>query len=102
VSAEFHQFDKGTKLRATVVDQDSVVVNLASSTVKQYIIRKPSGTEVTLDLSFVTDGSDGKVEYVTTSSTLDEAGFYKLQGYIEIGSNNWHTDTITFRVHPNL
>ncbi len=98
---EIHVGDIGTKLRATLYEDDEVV-DLQSATVKQYIIKKPGNVQIVVDCSFVTDGTDGKIEYTSTSETFDSPGYYKLQGYIEIAGNKWHTDTTTFRVHPNL
>lgn len=101
-SAEFHVGDLGTALTATLVDEDTEVVPLQSASVKQYTIKKPSGAEIIVDCDFVTDGSDGQIQYVTVASTFDEAGYYKLQGYLEMGTSKWRTNTITFRVYPNI
>lgn len=100
--SEFHVADVGVALRATIKDEETDVVPLQSASVKQYTIRKPSGAEITVDCDFVTDGSDGLIQYVTVASTFDEAGYYKLQGYLEMGTSKWHTNTITFRVYPNI
>jgi hypothetical protein len=101
MSAELHVGDVGVKLRSTIMD-GSEVADLSTQTLLQYLLRKPSGTVSTLTASLVNDGLDGLIEFITVSGTLNEAGFYKLQAYIEITSNKWHTDTVTFRVYPNL
>lgn len=101
MAAELHVGDAGTKIRATIMDGSSPA-DLSTQTLLQYKLRKPSGTVVVLNASLVNSGVDGLIQYITSASTLDEAGMYKLQAYIEIASNHWHTDEIMFRVYPNL
>ncbi len=102
MAAELHVGDVGTKIRSLILDQSSEIVPLDGATILQYIIVKPSKTVVVLNCTLVSDGTDGLMEFLTTASTLDEAGFYTLQGYIEVSTNKWHTDQIRFRVYPNL
>lgn len=98
---EIHIDDIGTQFIVTIKDDD-VAVDLSTATTKQLIFRKPDGTKLTKNASFVTDGTDGKLKYVSVSGDLNEAGYWKLQAYIAIGSNAWKTNTTIFRVHPNL
>lgn len=99
---DLHVDDIGTRIIVTLVDSDDQPVDLSDTTLRQFLIRKPSGTIVTATATFVTDGTDGQLQYITISTTFSEAGFYKLQVYIEEDSNRWHTDKTTFRVYPNL
>lgn len=101
MGAELHVGDSGTKIRSTIIDGGSPA-DLSNQTLLQYIIKKPSGTIITVNCSLVNSGTDGLIQYITTNSTFDEAGYYKLQAYIEINTSHWHTDEITFRVFPNL
>jgi len=102
MAAELHVGDIGTEIQALILDQAETIVDLSGATVLQYILYKPSKTIVELNCSLVNDGTDGLMEFITDASTLNEAGFYSLQGYIEVSTNKWHTDTIKFRVYPNL
>jgi uncharacterized protein involved in high-affinity Fe2+ transport len=101
MAAEFHVGDVGTALIATILD-NGTAMPLATATTLQYILRKPSGTEVTKTALLYTDGSDGKIKYITVAGDFDEAGHYKIQAYIVNPSGNWYTEIYTFRVYPNL
>jgi hypothetical protein len=91
--------DVGTALRCTVKDEDDATVNVSTATVKRIKLEDPDGTVVTKTASFYTDGSDGKIQYVTTATDLHTAGEWKLYGYVEVGSGAWHTDPERITVH---
>lgn len=101
MAAEIHIEDIGTQFIITIND-GSVAVDLSTASTKQIIFRKPSGSKITKNASFVNTGSDGKIKYTTLSGDLDEAGYWKIQVYLVIGSNSWKTDMMIFRVYPNL
>ena len=69
---------------------------------KQIIIKKPSGTKVTANTAFSTDGTDGKMYYNAVDGDLDESGSYKLQGKVVISDGTFYTDITSFKVHRNL
>ena len=101
--AQIHIGDIGTVFQATVKDQDGAIVNLASSTARQLTFKKPDGVNMVKNAVFVTDGTDGKIKYVTAASTdLDQAGEWQLQGTVTFGTSVWHTDVEKFRVYANL
>ena len=60
----------------TVQDEDGVVVDLSTTATKVIVFKDPSGNEEEKTAAFVTDGSDGKLQYeVTDEDTVDdEAG----------------------------
>lgn len=98
---EIHVQDIGTQFKVTIKDGTSVVDVSGASTL-QLIFQKPSGTNVTKTASLFTDGTDGIIMYNSESGVLDEAGIWKMQGYIVDSSNSWRSDIQTFRVHRNL
>lgn len=102
MAAELHVGDVGTNIQSLILDQAEDIVDLSGATVKRYLLYKPDKTVVELDCVLVTNGTDGLMKFVTVANTLDQAGFYSLQGYIEVSTNKWHTDIIKFRVFPNL
>ncbi len=101
-NTEIHINDKGTVIQSTIMKNCSEVFDLSAADTIEYILKKPSGTVVTLTCVLVTDGSDGEIRYTSISSTFDEAGYYKLQAHIVLGSTEWRTNIETFRVYPNL
>ncbi len=54
------------------------------SSVRQIVVRKPSGVRVTLDADL--EGTDS-IQYTTVAGDLDEVGNWRLQAYIEMP--NW-------------
>ena len=98
---EIHVNDIGTVFTVTIKDGSSAV-NISTASQKDIMFRKPSGTCVSHAAAFVSDGTDGKIQYTVVSGDLDESGTYKLQSYVKIGSGEWYTDTTTFKVHKNI
>jgi len=98
---EIHLNDVGTQFLLTVTD-GSTAVDISSASVKQIIIKKPSGTKITANTAFTSDGTDGKMSYTTVTDDLDEAGSYKLQGKVVISDGTFYTDITNFKVHRNL
>jgi hypothetical protein len=98
---EIHLDDIGTKFLVTVTDGSSAV-DISSASTKQIIIQKPSGTKLTVATSFDSDGTDGKMSYITVTDDLDEAGSYKLQGKVVISDGTFYTDIASFKVYRNL
>lgn len=80
---EFLQKDAiGAQIQVTVVEDD-VIVDLSTATTKTLYFRKPNGTTVSKTADFVTDGTDGKLKYVTESAFLDMAGMWNIQAYVQ-------------------
>ena len=98
---EIHYGDIGTAIKCTFKD-NITVVDISSSTIAQLIFTKPDGSSVTKDGSFFTDGSDGVLQFVTTSGFLDQVGMWQIEGYIEMGGGKWRSDIKKTKVHRVL
>lgn len=99
---EVHYRDINSVFTVTIKDDD-VAVDISTATTKQLIFTKPSGSQLTKNASFYTDGTDGIIKYATVDGDLNEVGVWKLQAYIILsGGGTWHTDIAEFRVHRNL
>lgn len=93
----------GAAIELTVTE-DGEVVDLSDVVTKNLIFRKPGGSQVEKLGAFVTDGSDGKLRYVTESGFLDRAGLWKIQAYLEFpetGAYKGNGDVGEFRVKDN-
>lgn len=101
MASQIHEGDIGTKLLITVTD-DGQVVDISSAISLSIFIKKPDGTILTRVGSLETDGTDGKMYYITVSGDLDKAGSYKIQGQVVLPSGSYYTSTATFKVHCNL
>lgn len=102
MSSEIHVEDIGTQFTLTILDEDGAVVDISTATTKQITFYKSDKTILVVSGSFVTDGTDGKMKYVTVAGDLSVAGTYRVQGYIVIGSAAWHSDIVTFQVYENI
>ncbi len=101
MSSEIHVNDIGTEFRITIKD-DGVVVNLTTASLLQIIFEKPDGSILTVSAAFYTDGSDGIIKYNAVSGDLDQAGLYKIQANIEIGSSRYKSSHSSFKVYCNI
>jgi len=101
---EIHKGDIGTVFEVTVKDGDTVVDVSSASTEGSKKIRfsKPGGTVVEETATFSSNGTDGKIRYVTIADDLDTAGVWKWQAYVVLSSGTWNSDVKEFTVHPNL
>ena len=98
---EIHKGDIGTQFTVTVQD-GTTVVDISTASTKQLIFKKPGGTILTKSTSFVTDGTDGKMQYVSVDGDLSDDGVWKMQGKVIIGGNTFSTDITSFKVYKNL
>ncbi len=93
--------DVGTILELTVTDQGSVV-DLSDASTLEIIFGKPDGTFATETAAFSTDGTDGKMRYVSEASDFALVGAWRWQGNIVNPAGSWKTTVATFRVKENL
>ena len=98
---EIHKGDIGTQFTVTVQD-GTTVGDISTASTKQLIFKKPGGTILTKSTSFVTDGTDGKMQYVSVDGDLSDDGVWKMQGKVIIGGNTFSTDITSFKVYRNL
>lgn len=101
--AVFRLNDIGTLLQITIIDaQTNLPRDISSAIVLKLLLMKPSGALLEKAAEFVTDGTDGKIKYILVSGDLNEAGPWQIQGYIEIGSDELHSEIEEFTVEGNL
>lgn len=98
---EIHNGDIGTIFEVTVYDGNSVV-DVSGALTLQLIFGKPSGNTMTKNATLVTDGTDGKIQYITVNGDIDEDGYWTLQAYIRLAAGNWRSNIADFRVYENL
>ncbi len=93
--------DIGTSFRATIKEDDTAV-DISTATTKQLIFEKPDGTIITRTASFVTDGTDGVIEYLSIAGDLDIGGDWRIQAYIIMSGWTGRTDIVEFKIYDNL
>lgn len=99
--AEIHHFDEGTVFEAQLVD-GAAILPLTAALTRELLFQKPDGTLVTKPAVLSTDGTDGKMEYVSEPGFLDQTGIWRWQPYVVFAAGEWHGDTHVFAVVPNL
>jgi hypothetical protein len=99
--SKIHVNDIGTDFRVTIVDNNTAV-DISSATSKTITFQKPNGVSVEKTATFVTDGSDGKIRYITVDGDLDDGGTWKIQGKVVTPAGSWNTDVESFRVYDNV
>ena len=97
--------DIGTIFELTIeesIDGIDTVVNVSSATTRQLIFRKPDQSVLTKTASFTTDGTDGKIRYVTAPGDIDTAGQWIVQGKVVMPSGTFYSSMIGFKVSSPL
>jgi len=76
----------------------------AGITVSEILLRDPNGVKASHAASFLTDGTDGKIHYVTVAGDLDVPGPWRLQGKVaDAGpSKTLYSEVGSFTVRENL
>ncbi len=106
-TSEFLQKDAvGAVIEVTILE-DTAALDVSTVTVKQLVFRKPGGTVVTKTASFSSDGTDGKLKYVTESGFLDEKSGgqnWKVQAAVTFPGSGFsgRSEVVEFQVKGNL
>lgn len=98
---EIHVGDIGTSFEVTLYDCD-VIVDVSGATTQEIVLLKPDESRVVKTTTFLSDGTDGVIRWLSQVDDLDQEGKWKLQGHIILPSGEWWTDTDEFKVYPNL
>lgn len=105
VNRDPHVGDVGTALVLLIVDQCGDVVDVSAATAITVFIKRPGSNGATLTKTGVldTDGTDGKIRYVTVAGDFTVAGNYKIQGRVTIPTGGpWSSVPAEFYVQGNL
>jgi hypothetical protein len=112
------QYGIGVRILCEIVDANGVPIDLSLCTVKRIYVEKPSARAaqekdadgelilsgvVYWDAEFVTDGTDGKIQFITTSITdLDEVGRYSIQAYCKSATEELTSSVSRFQVRRGI
>ncbi len=99
----FRKGEQNKTVNIYFVDEEDDGISIAAATTKQFIFRKPSGTEVTVTATFISSGTGGGLTYVIDVTTfLDESGTWKVQAVVSGTGFVWKTMWGQFPVEDNL
>jgi len=97
---EVHEGDIGTLFEFEI--NDGAVVDVSTSTSKTIKFKKPGGSVILRQASFVTNGTDGLLKYTTVVGDIDMTGRWYVQAVITLPGGTWSTDIEDFMVYENL
>ena len=92
--------DIGVIVQLTVVNSSGIAINISAATTKEFIFVKPTNVAVTKTASFVTDGTNGKLNYTTIAGDIDIAGAWSIRAHIITPTYNRKTEPVIFQVNP--
>lgn len=93
----------GVPISVTIKNPDGTARNISDATVKDFIFRRPDGVKVTKTASFLNDGSDGKLYYLTAAANdLSPPGPWYLQASIVQPGYTGRSNVGIFFVNKNL
>ena len=86
---------------------DLQALDISGATEITFTFVKPDGITVSktlgaAEVSFTTDGTDGKARYVTEANFLDVAGKWKYNGFVEFALSKHSSLIVTFDVAADL
>ena len=100
-AVELHVDDIGTQLIVTICE-DGEAINISGASSYEIVIRKPNGVSTAYTPSFLTDGTDGNLVYVTVAGDVDQIGNYKIQGKVVLNGGTFRSSMSDFKVLCNL
>lgn len=83
-------------------EQTNQPINLSSASSINFIYKQPDQIVYNVSGSLYTDGTDGKVSYISQDTDLTVRGIWKLQISYQISGATNYTSIYTFEVLPNL
>jgi hypothetical protein len=77
-------------------------MDISSAQSTLMIFQDPSGITTQKTAVFSTDGTNGKIRYVTVDDDLSLSGNYQIQAFIVLPTFSGYSGTGSFYVAPNL
>lgn len=94
-----YKSDIGTDIILAIRDENLQPLDVSGATTKQIKLEKPDGVVSAKTATFYDDGTDGRIQYTTTTGDLDTVGTWKAQGYLVLDTGEtFHTSIAEFTV----
>lgn len=101
MASQIHVNDVGTQLIMTVKD-DGEVVDISNASSLIVVLKKPDGESHQKTGTIYTDGTDGKMYYVSVNGDFNAAGNYKIQAIVTLNNGTFYSSISTFKVYCNI
>lgn len=77
----------GWRIEVQFVDSDTdAAIDVSTASAKKILWKTPANVIVSKDASFTTDGTDGKIEYTTTSADFGALGSYAIEAQVVLST----------------
>lgn len=100
MASEIHVDDVGTRFLITI-KEDDVAIDISTATSISIYIKRPDDSMLGRN-GTISDGPNGQLYYDIQAGEFNDAGLYKLQGRVSIGSSTYYTSIYNFQVHCNV
>lgn len=78
-------------------------LDISAQTAMEIVVLGPGAVRVSINPSFVTDGTDGQITGVFASTTFTVSGEWKIQAKVTLaGGIVYRTEVKTFKVKDNI
>ena len=99
---EIHAGDVGTELEVVFLTPAGLPFDISSATVREVNLQRPDGVSVVRSGTLTTDGTDGRMDYTTTTGDFPVPGYWHVQGRVAFADGTiLHSQRIRVRVWPN-
>ena len=88
----------GIKIDVTVRTPAGAIFDLSAATTKNMRFRLGDGTVITRSATFITNGTDGQLRYVTVAGDFDVPCEIALQVYLVLPTGTFYTSRTSFTV----
>jgi len=98
-----HIGDIGTGFELEIVTPKGEIVNVSEAVSLTINFMRPNKTKVAKTASLSTDGSDGKIQYISQKDDIDAIGLWSMMGFVKFDeSNMFYSRKTDFVVYPNI
>jgi len=94
--------DGDIQIVISVVDDNSVAVDISGASALALLMQKPDGSTESKEAVLINSGRDGKMGYALDASDLDQAGIYQFQGSFSIAGVPKSTVVGKMKVAENI
>ena len=94
IEVEITEYNEATKT--------TIPVDISSASTIKITVKRPDNTIIEKSASLTSDGTDGKMYFLTVANDLNMEGTYRIQGYVVMAGWDGSSSIGEFEVDDNL